>query len=83
MSKRRRQRKRYNDPYGRNRPLVSGQKRCQITWCNAAVWEQSLKITDSGKMACPNCYSDQFIRGVTKDWDIKISKWDIDQREVQ
>lgn len=79
----RRQRKKYSDPYGRNRPLNAGQKRCQISWCNAAVWSTSLKETESGKMACPNCFSDVTIRGITKEWDIKISKWDIDQREVQ
>ena len=80
MSKRRSSKKRYSDPYGKNRPLKVGQERCQTNWCNAAVWAASLRMTDSGKLVCPNCFDDVRIRGITKDWDIKISKHDLNER---
>jgi hypothetical protein len=76
----RRSRKRYSDPYGKNRPLKAGQVRCEVAWCNAAVWNKSVQMVDSGKLVCPNCYSDMSIRAETKDWDIVITKHDIDQR---
>ena len=77
----RRSRKRYSDPYGKNRPLKTGQRRCQTAWCGAVVWYTSIQTTESGRDVCPNCFSDVTIRFITKDWEIKISRHDIDQRD--
>lgn len=80
MAKRRNSKKRYSDPYGKNRPLKTGQRRCQTNWCNAAVWYMNLRETDSGKLVCPNCYDDVRIRGIYKDVEIVISTHDINER---
>ncbi len=79
MSKRR-SRKRYNDQFGKNRPLKANQVRCETAWCNAAVHVKVVKYDDNGKRKCPNCFGETFIRKVTKEWEIVISKHDIDQR---
>ena len=69
MAKGRRRRKPYRDPYGKNRPLQAGQGRCDVKWCNAAVWLRTLAQYE-GK--CPNCHDAARIREITADWEIDL-----------
>lgn len=53
MASKRRRKKPYKDPYGRNRPLKPGQGRCQNRICSAAVWHTTLEQYEG---QCPNCH---------------------------
>lgn len=53
MSKRKKQRKPYSDPYGKNKPLQSFQGRCRNNSCSIAVYDKTLLENDG---LCPFCF---------------------------
>ena len=52
MSKRKKQRKKYSDHYGKNKPLQSFQGRCRNNSCSIAVFDKTLIENDG---LCPFC----------------------------
>ncbi len=69
MARKSRPRKRYSDPYGRNRPLIAGQVRCSNRRCSIAVWYKTARQYE-GK--CPGCHDEARIREATKDQEIVL-----------
>ena len=53
MSKRKKQRKPYSDPYGKNKPLQPFQGRCRNNSCSIIVFDKTLLENDG---LCPFCF---------------------------